>query len=76
MAGDKGDNKTVNEKMTAIADNIRDKTGGTDPLTLDDMASGINEVYETGALSGIVKMTEEEFNKLEVKDEDTFYLVY
>lgn len=39
---------TVNEKMTAIADNIRDKTGGTEALTLDDMASGVNEVYEAG----------------------------
>ena len=39
---------TVNEKMTAIANNIRDKTGGTEALTLDDMASGVNEVYEAG----------------------------
>lgn len=39
---------TVNEKMTAIADNIRSKTGKTEPLTLDTMASGINEVYEAG----------------------------
>lgn len=39
---------TVNEKMTAIADAIRDKTGGSEALTLDDMASGVNEVYEAG----------------------------
>lgn len=39
---------SVNEKMTAIADNIRDKTGGTEALSLDDMASGVNEVYEAG----------------------------
>lgn len=39
---------TVNEKMTAIADNIREKTGGAEALTLDDMASGVNEVYEAG----------------------------
>lgn len=39
---------TVNGKMTAIADNIRSKTGGTESLTLDDMASGVNEVYEAG----------------------------
>ncbi len=39
---------SVNEKMTAIADNIRSKTGGTEALTLDDMASGVNEVYEAG----------------------------
>ncbi len=42
---------SVNEKMTAIADNIRDKTGGTEELTLDDMASGVNEVYEAGKKS-------------------------
>ncbi len=39
---------SVNEKMTAIADNIRSKTGGTESLNLDDMASGVNEVYEAG----------------------------
>lgn len=42
---------SVNEKMTAIADNIRDKTGGTKALTLDQMASGVNEVYEAGKKS-------------------------
>lgn len=39
---------TVNEKMTAIADNIRSKTGKTDPLTLDDMANSVNEIYDKG----------------------------
>lgn len=39
---------SVNEKMTAIADAIRDKTGGSEALTLDDMESGINEVYKAG----------------------------
>ena len=29
---------TIYEKMTAVADAIREKTGGTEPLTLDDMA--------------------------------------
>ena len=42
---------SVNEKMTAIADAIRDKTGGTDALTLDDMAEAIPEVYEAGQQS-------------------------
>lgn len=42
---------SVNEKMTAIADAIRDKTGKTEPLTLDGMASGVNEVYEAGQSS-------------------------
>lgn len=39
---------SVNEKMTAIADAIRSKTGGTEALTLDDMASGVNDVYDAG----------------------------
>lgn len=39
---------SVNEKMTAIADNIRSKTGGTEELTLDDMASGVNKVFDAG----------------------------
>ena len=43
---------TVNEKMTAIADNIRSKTGETKALTLDDMASGINDVFEVGMQKG------------------------
>lgn len=42
---------TVNEKMTAIADAIRDKTGGTEVLTLDDMAENIPNVYEAGRQS-------------------------
>ncbi|MBR1969588.1 MAG: hypothetical protein IKA17_04450 [Clostridia bacterium] len=37
-----------NEKMTVIADNIRSKTGGTEALSLDGMANGINEVYDKG----------------------------
>lgn len=39
---------SVNEKMTAIADAIRDKTGGTDALTLDDMAENVPKVFEAG----------------------------
>lgn len=39
---------TVNEKMTAIADVIRDKTGGIEPLTLDGIAENIPAVYEAG----------------------------
>lgn len=35
---------TVNEKMTAIADAIRIKTGGTEALTLDEMASDLNAI--------------------------------
>ena len=45
---------SVNEKMTAIADAIRSKTGGTAALTLDDMASDINalEVATVTVYSG------------------------
>lgn len=39
---------SVYEKMTAIADSIREKTGGTEPLTLDGMAEAIPEVYDKG----------------------------
>lgn len=39
---------TVNDKMTAIADNIRAKTEKTDLLGLDEMAESINEVFEIG----------------------------
>ena len=43
---------TVNEKMTAIANAIREKTNGIDPLTLDDMALAIPEVYDKGFEDG------------------------
>ena len=39
---------SVNEKMTAIARAIREKTGGTAPLTLDGMAEAIEDVYQAG----------------------------
>lgn len=39
---------SVNSKMTAIADAIREKTGGTDLLSLDEMAAGVDETYEAG----------------------------
>lgn len=39
---------SVNSKMTAIADAIRSKTGGTEHLTLDDMATEVNAVHEAG----------------------------
>lgn len=38
---------TIHDKLTAIADAIRGKTGGTDVLTLDEMASEIADI-ETG----------------------------
>lgn len=39
---------SVNEKMTAIADAIREKTGDTQKLTLDQMAAGVSCVYDAG----------------------------
>jgi hypothetical protein len=42
---------SVNEKMTAIADAIREKTGSTEPLTLDDMAENIPSIYDAGKKS-------------------------
>ena len=42
---------TVYEKMTAIADAIREKTGETKLLTLDDMATDIPKVYDAGKKS-------------------------
>lgn len=43
---------SVNEKMTAIADAIREKTGETEILSLDDMALKIPKVYEKGYSDG------------------------
>jgi len=43
---------SVNEKMTAIADAIRERTGETEPLTLDDMAENIPNVYKSGYEQG------------------------
>ena len=39
---------SLNDKMTAIADAIREKTGGTDPLSLDAMAAAVPTVYAAG----------------------------
>lgn len=39
---------SINEKMTAIASAIREKTGGTDALSLEAMASGVPKVFEAG----------------------------
>ena len=35
---------SINSKMTALADAIRSKTGRTDTLTLDEMATSIQEI--------------------------------
>ena len=41
---------SFNEKMKAIANNIRAKTGGMQLINLDAMADGINEVYDKGRI--------------------------
>lgn len=43
---------SVNEKMKAIADAIREKTNITEPLTLDAMAENIPFVYNHGYVNG------------------------
>lgn len=48
----------IHEKLTAIGDAIREKTGGTEPLTLDDMAveiAGISTGVETGDATAIAE---------------------
>lgn len=49
---------SVKEKMTAIADAIRGKTGKTEKLTLDAMASGVNEVYIAGGVEAIADLAQ------------------
>ena len=46
---------SFNEKMTAIADAIRSKTGGTAPLTLDQMAQEIEGLSAGGYDDGYAK---------------------
>lgn len=43
---------SVAEKMTAIADAIREKTGDKGLMGLDDMANGVNAVFEMGYTKG------------------------
>ena len=44
---------SVNEKMTAIADAIRARTGGTQALTLDDMVAAITGITGDGTATGL-----------------------
>ena len=41
------------DKLTAIADAVRGKTGGTGLLTLDDMAAAISGIPSGGGGSGV-----------------------
>lgn len=43
----------ANEKLTAIADAIREKTGKTDKLSLDGMADGVGEIFDAGKKAGM-----------------------
>lgn len=56
---------TVNEKMTAIANAIRDKTGGTTPLTLDGIAEDIPKVYANGENAGKQEQYDEFWDTLQ-----------
>lgn len=47
----------VNEKMTAIADAIREKTGTTEPLSLDGMAEAIATLSMGGGSSNLKMFT-------------------
>lgn len=43
---------SVNEKMTALADAVREKTGETALLTLDGITEGVSKAYAAGAEAG------------------------
>lgn len=45
------------ETLTNIADNIREKLGTEDSYSPDDMASGVNEVYEAGDYNARLTVT-------------------
>ena len=49
------------DKLTAIADAIRGKTGGTEKLTLDQMATEIGAIETGASLPGVSNMTYGEF---------------
>lgn len=51
---------TVNEKLTTIADAIRAKTGGTDALSLDGMATAIVSIETGGGGGGGTSFTTDE----------------
>ena len=62
---------SVNAKMTAIADAIRGKTGGTSPLTLDQMAAQIASIASGGGGGDGLAYDMGEF----VLDADTVFLI-
>ena len=54
---------TINEKMTAIADEVRALSGATDTLNLDEMANKIGTVYLNGYDLGRVQGEEAGFEE-------------
>lgn len=50
---------SVNEKLTAIANNIRYYAGTSAPYSLDGMASGVVEAYDSGNRLGYNRGFEE-----------------
>lgn len=47
---------SVKEKMTALADAIRGKTGGTELLTLDQMVDAINGISTGGPVYALLEI--------------------
>ena len=52
----------LTDKLTDIADAIRDKTGGTSKLTLEEMATAIEGIQAGGGTEEIVGIVFDEFN--------------
>lgn len=55
---------SVNAKMTAIADAIRDKTGGKEKLTLDGICTAIPQVYAAGAADASAECAMEHYTAI------------
>ena len=47
----------LTDKLTAIADAIRSKTGTTEPMTLDEMVTEISNIIVGSGSSGDVAMS-------------------
>lgn len=58
----------LTDKLTAIADAIREKTGSTDVMTLDEMAEGITGL-DTSGFSGVIKVVTSEPSSIHIIEE-------
>ena len=65
----------LTEKLTGIADAIRGKTGGTDPLTLDRMATEIAGIETGGGGIGAVKCVDVDITVEASTTTETIYTV-